>query len=274
MIILRTTSFSTHTASFAGRLSEESGHRVCIVIDETRGEIDVAPFEKISMTRAACERLGLFCPSDFGWRCGDYGFYLARQRYPDEAFIWQIEYDVRLSGSHLDEFFSKFNEAEDVDMIAGHYRQADRYWFWTHAMAARGELVWRCLFPVVRLSAKAIDTLFDMRLHYAKQALRRAEWPNDESFVATISTRAGLRCADINDFGVTLYDDESYSFHQPLDGYALEERARPLKVFHPVLFDGDLQRKIARMQVIQNGETMPLKIKRRLIHALNRRLPA
>lgn len=274
MILLRTTALSPQTAAFANRLAAESGHRICFIVDERRGEVDVGGFDKISITRRACWRLGLHCPLDFGWRCGDYGFYFARERYPDERFFWLIEYDVRLAGPDARAFFEQFRNGDSFDLIAGYYRRADPSWYWTHTMITRDQPVWRCLFPVVRLSSSAIDLLLAQRKAYARRLFRLANWPNDESFVATVLTRAGLRCADLNDFGASVYDDTTYTFHKPMDGDALDERAPPLRIYHPVLFGADLQRKIERMAWIDKGESLPRKLKRRVIDHINRRLSA
>jgi hypothetical protein len=264
--------FSPQTAAFARRLRDESGHQVCCVVDEENGAVDVLDFLKISLTRRACREIGLFCPFDMGWRCGDYGFYFARQRFPDERFFWLIESDVRFAGPHLGLFFECFRGADNVDLIAGHYRAAERWWYWTHTMTARNLPVWRCLFPVVRLSAPAVDLLHEYRRLYARRALCLANWPNDESFVATVLTRAGLRGADLNSFGTLLYDEHSYTFSEPFDGDTLDERARPLKVMHPILFGDDLRNKRTSMALINKGESVPRKVKRRVINALNSRM--
>jgi len=274
LILLRTTAFSPQTAAFARRLAAASGQRLCCIVDERGGAVDVGEHDKISLTEAACRAQGLYCPADFGWRCGDYGFYLARQRYPQASHFWLFEYDVRLAGPDASRFFDCFRSADDIDLIAGHYRQAERWWYWTHTMTARGLPVWRCLFPVVRLSAPAIDLLLAARREHAKRLLRRANWPNDESFAASVLTRAGRRCADLNDFGTLLYDDTTYTFSEPLDGDTLNEWAPPLRVYHPILFGDDLRRKQARMAWINQGESLPRKVKRRVIGALNSRASA
>ena len=270
MILIRITALSPHTVAFARRLAEESGHRLCFVVDERHGRVDVGGFDKIGITRRACRAIGLYCPLDVGWRCGDYGFYFARRRFPDERFFWLIEYDVRLVGPSAADFFACFAGADEVDLIAGHYRRAEPWWYWTHTMIARGQPVWRCLFPVVRLSTAAIDRLYDERKAYARRPVRLANWPNDESFVATILTRAGMKCADLNDFGAPLYDDRTYTFHRPLDGDAIDDRAPPVRLLHPILFGDDLRRKVARMAWIDKGESLPRKVKRRVINVLNR----
>ena len=276
MILLRLARFSEETIAFAQRLRRESGMRVACIVDERNGPVDVGDFDKVSLTRAACRAIGLHCPRDVGWRCGDYGFYLARLRYPDVRFFWLMEYDVRLRCLDLGEFFSRYAPdrgpaSVDHDLIAGYYRQAAGDWYWTHTMIARDRPVWRCLFPVVRLSARAIDTLHAERRAYARRPVRLANWPNDESFVATVLTRNGSRCADLNDFGATVYDRSTYSFDEPIDGSALDDRATPVRLYHPVLFGADLARKIKRMAWIDKGESVPRKVKRRLIGAWNRR---
>lgn len=252
----------------------ESGHAVCFVVDERSAVVDTAEFDKISLTMAAFRGLNLYCPSDVGWRCGDYGFYFARQRFPQERFFWLMEYDVRLTGPDLGQFFDCFVQADAVDLIAGHYRMAESWWYWTHTMATRDQPVWRCLFPVVRLSAAAVDLLYAERLAYARKPLRLANWPNDESFVATTLARDGRRCADINDFGTQLYDDTSYTFGEPINGDEFDERGQQLKLYHPVLYGEDLRRKLKFMAWINKGESLPRKVKRRVIDALARRSAA
>ena len=274
MILLRLTAMTAETIVFAKRLEAESGHEICCIVDERTRVVDTQPFQKISLTAESCQELGLHTPPDFGWRCGDYGFYLARKRFPAESHLWMIEYDVRITGHNLKDFFAKFDAEPSYDLIAGDYRPVTDWWYWSHTMVAKGQPVYRCLFPVVRLSARAIDLLLAQRIRYARYRARLANWPNDESFVATVLTQAGMKCADLNEFGTALWDDHTFSFAKPFDGDTLDTDISSIRVYHPVLYGNDLSRKLERMKVIAASESYYERQKRRFIKLVNSRTPA
>jgi hypothetical protein len=272
MILFRTRDLAPLHRGFAEELAASCGDRFACVVDERFGDVDTAPWPKVSLTVPACERLGLYCPDDVGWRCGDYGLYLARARFPDEAFFWMIEPDVRFGGGGAAAFFQFFRNDSKSDLLVADLRAADRHYFWEYMVTARGLAPYRCIFPLLRLSARSIDYLLAKRVLLSRNRRRRRDWPNDESFVATLlMNNADMTCRDLNDFGTPLYDATTLSFWQPLDGDTLRMRDEGVTIYHPVLFGAEYRAKVERVEAPQPDRRLIRRIRRRLIREINKR---
>ena len=67
------------------------------LVDERRGAIDFGDIPKIGLTADLAASLDLYAVTqNLLWRCGDYGLYAARQRFPQYDAFWMIEPDVRI----------------------------------------------------------------------------------------------------------------------------------------------------------------------------------
>lgn len=272
MILLRATAPTPPTLAFADRLAEISGGPVTLLLDERRGAHDVGGRARLGLTAQGCRDLGLYCPSDFAWRCGDYGLYLARAAFPHVAWFWLFEDDVRILGRDPAAFFRYF-EAVEADLLAAEYGPADAGWYWSQFVRREGGQARRCLFPVVRVSAKLLDVLRAQRVGHSGQLRRRRLWPNDESFVATAAHLSGATCADLNDFGHTVYDAQSLSFFYPHQGETLPEEPREAILYHPVLFGEAHGRKVERLSTMARPQPFAERFARRALGRLNARLP-
>lgn len=271
MILFRTRELGPINHRFVEQLASCGDGRVACVIDERFTTVDTTPWPKVSLTVPACEALGLYCPADVGWRCGDYGLYLARKQFPDEPFFWLIEHDVRFGGDGPAGFFAMFEAETTADLLAPDLRRADRSWFWEYTVAARGVSVYRCLFPIVRLSGRAIDYLAAKRAALSQRPGRRRAWPNDESFVATaIANNPDMIARDLNQFGRMLYDAATLSFELPYNGDILRMRQDVLTIYHPVLFGADYDTKVTKMQESQPDRKLLQRISRRLVREVNK----
>ena len=259
MILIRATRLDERTVRFADELGAASGLAVACILDERHG-VQASPFPKVSVTAAACQALGLHCPDDFAWRCGDYGYYLARRQFPDVPMFWMIEYDVRFSGRSPKPFFDFFARFADVDFIAAHFEPASPRWGWYRYAGGRGVEPYRCLFPLTRLSAAAADRLLAKRVAHSRQPWRRFMWPNDESFVATSVHHWGLPSGDINGFGRTFYDPASFSFLNAIDGDSLDDRE--LRIYHPVAFGEAYARKVAELRRTEEPEPFSKRLRK------------
>lgn len=247
-ILVRVTALDERTLQFADGLSAASGFAVTFVIDERRGPRPHHGRSVVGISDERCRALGLYCPSDYAWRCGDYGYYLARHAFPDVRYFWMIEYDVRFAGGDVRDFFACFGKHPEVDFLATGLGPAGWDWYWAITARARNVRPMRCLFPVTRLSAPAVEALLARRVAQERRPLRRFLWPNDEAMVATTLCHARFACRDLNDFGTTWYDDVSFSFTEPLDGDSFRAGSDGLRIFHPVLYGEQYHRKVARLQ--------------------------
>lgn len=243
MILVRATRLSSTALELADALAAGSAEEVAFVLDGRHPPAVRTRRTALMLTREACSGLGLFCPPDFAWRCGDYGLYLARARFPGERHFWLLEHDVRLAGGDVAEFFRFFEAQPAVDYLACAYRRASRDWGWYPHACARDVVPYRSLFGVVRLSARALDFLLHVRRAQAQRWARRKRWPNDEAFVATTLSNAGYECKDLNAFGRRLYDEASFSLTRPIRGETFQpDAAAGLRIYHPVLFGEDFAR--------------------------------
>jgi hypothetical protein len=248
-VLVRTTRVDADTLALAQQLQQASGAPVALVADARSGAVDGVDPDVIALSSAACGELRLFCPPDFAWRCGDYGYYLARRRYPTTRRFWLIETDVAICGGDAAELFAFFAaRASEVDLLAAQLRAADHSWYWTPFARGRDVQAFRCLFPITRLSARAIDAARSRRVAQGRRLQRRWLWPNDEALIATTLMNGDFVCRDFNDFGTTFYSDDSFFFGAPLQGERLRIEARGPRLVHPVLFGADYAEKLAKLK--------------------------
>ena len=216
------------------------------------------------MTPDVLQELGLYVTGDASWRCGDYAYYTARRAYPAADLFWMVEPDVRFNFDNVADFFRIYDQRPDVDLFATQLGPADATYAWTAMMAPFAERPQRCMFPVTRLSARAVDHLLLKR-----QALSRRfaaelgadgrprspdHWPNDEVFVATMLVEAGMACADLNSLGRSVYDHTTFSYQFPFSEQRFRLRGRDGMIYHPVLKSDAFLRKVRGMfEHIRNG---------------------
>lgn len=257
----------------ARRLEQASACPVALIADARSGAVDRADPDVVALSSAACGALGLFCPPDFAWRCGDYGYYLARRRYPATCYFWLIETDVGFYGGDAAEFFAFFAErARGVDLLAAQLRRADHSWYWTAFARARDVVPFRCLFPITRLSKRAIDAALTRRVAQGRWPQRRWLWPNDEALIATTLANGAFLCRDFNDFGASFYSDESFFFGAPLQGERLQLEAPGVRLVHPVLFGEAYREKLAKLEQPEAPPSAAERQRRWLAAKLNARL--
>ena len=246
MIILRTHVFGDRERRMVAALRAGQSQPVVIAADESRRVLDVGDAAKLSVTTAACRRIGLYCPADFAWRNGDYVFYLARRRFPTVERFWLIEPDVEHSFDSFRALFAFFDARPAIDLLAGHIEDATDDWYWFQTGRVRPTGIKRAFFPLVRMSTRAIDVCLRARRSGRFSLRDRLHWPNDEVFVATEVAHAGLAIADLNDLGRTVYRRETFDY-TPLDGDTGALREIPDRIFHPVLHGEDFARRVDRI---------------------------
>ena len=252
-VLIRTHFVDDALLALAERLAADGKFEVYALADESRGALDFGTIPKLSLTAQVIADLGVYAGAPkLLWRCGDYGFYAARRGLPQYDAFWMIEADVRLNTDRPSSILDRFPGSDEIDFLAGRLRLAEGDWDWGATMDAAGGPVWRCLFAVTRLSARAIDHLHEerRRASAAHLAERRdpALWPNDEAFVATTMARSGFPMRDLNDFG-QVYDEAGFSFWFPMSERELEACGRDGFIYHPVLSGEAYFLKLCRLAV-------------------------
>ena len=248
-LLIRTTAITPAVLEFADTLERASNYPVALIFDERAKSIDPGSRTALRLSTASCVALGLYCPQDFAWKCGDYGYYLARERFPETQHFWMVEADVRFYGNTIAEFFRFFDDHRDVDFLAAHIRPAGHSWFWSRTARARDAIPYRCLFPVTRLSRSAIVAVLECRLSQGRYHRRRLLWPNDEAMVATTLLKGGFTCRDFNDFGRAFYSEKTFYYGEPIDGNNFQTSHRDVHMVHPILFGDAYAARLARQRL-------------------------
>lgn len=229
-------------------LVKTSGLPVVVAWDSSAGNRGFEDVLRIDLSEAALTEIGLWTGKPLAWLCGDIAYYVAQTRFPEVSHFWLIEYDVLFSFDRASEFFAHFDGADHVDFLAASLRLAKPKWYWHNTMlmetngVSNNRAVYRCFFPLTRLSAVAIRRLLPLRQKMFEENLRTgASIANDEAFVATVVVREQLSVSDLNAFGRTYYPF-GYRFEWPIAAEAL--RTKPLNlVLHPVLDSSELRAK-------------------------------
>lgn len=267
MILLRCTQVDEELVQFVRLLERSSSDDVLIAVDETRGPVDSIGLSKLSVTADAVRKLGIYTPSDFGWRCGDYILYLANAELALTDKIWLIEGDVRIACPTR--FFEAARAAPEMDFLAADLRRADDDWFWRSYALSADTTPYRCFFPVTRYSRAAVHLLERMRHNQSRSLLRRAVWPNDEAFVATTIMSSGLAAGDLNAVIEGAWTPESFQFETPISGESFHLPKRP-HLWHPVLYGSAFEAKLRRSRR-DDGNMMGRRILRRVVKPILRR---
>jgi hypothetical protein len=238
-LLIRTHYADDQLRGFVDQLRAEAAFDVFVVADERRGPIDLGGAPKVPLTPELPAELGLYAQTqNLLWRCGDYALYAARRALPDYDAFWMIEPDVRLCSPRPSDILARFPPPDEVDFLAAHLRPAEPDWNWGRTMSAEEGPVWRCLYALVRVSARALDVMLEERLRMGRlfgHSGRDPEfWPNDEVFTASTLARRGLVCRDLNDFG-QIYEPVGFSFWLPVSEREFEASGREGWIYHPVL---------------------------------------
>ena len=264
LILVRTRTPSAEAFDWARQLATLSGAPAVLLVDTRQaGALEAADASVLAMTRDGDRELNLYAPADVGWRCGDYGFYAARARFPNATHFWMIEDDVRIGGDGA-AFFAHAARFPGIDFLASCIRPAEPKWWWYGHATSRDAVPWRSFFPVTRLSGVAVDRLLAKRRHQSRLWTRRALWPNDEAFVATTIAALGLSHADLNALGPVFYYEDTFGYDHALDPAEIAADGPP-RLLHPVLNAAALARRNARRR--EADKRSPL-LHRAIGHAL------
>ena len=252
-LLIRCTTVGERERALRDALAGWFGPRIRFVVDGPGGG------EAIGLTPQTLAALGLVGFPTSGWRCGDYCYYVAAAALPKMQRAWLIESDVWPSFPDPADFFALLAD-DDADLLAPRFTQRGPEWFWFDmARQVLGtEAVHGCLFPVTRLSRRAILHLAAIRREtLAAEAARPREVqpdnsdaapflvPNDESFVATVIARDGFTGRNLSDICPAAFDPATFGWDAPL--IPAEARLPELagRMLHPVLTAKEAREKLA-----------------------------
>lgn len=253
VILLRTHYLDEAVLDLYHELETRSGLPVCLLADQTGTRWSYPEgVPAVSITLDGLAALGLPLTRRTLWRCGDYGLYAAAAALPDAPFFWIVEHDVRFRVPDLAGFFASPAWGE-ADLLASHLRPARGRWPWYHSMAGVVDQVWRCLFPVVRVSRRATALLLAERQRlgglFATDPDRfGGEWPNDEAFVASTLAAHGCALVDMRVAAPGSYTDAFFLFHGGFHPAELPLMPPDCGLVHPVLRGGALLRKLWKVR--------------------------
>jgi hypothetical protein len=123
IVLLRVTTVGPRERAFADQLADYSSMDVVYLPDGRKGQVPDEARPVIAINNPDLAQLGLHLTDDYAWRCGDYGLYLARKRFPNASAFWIIEGDVRFSGESPADFFLAMRTC-DADLLAPYLRPA------------------------------------------------------------------------------------------------------------------------------------------------------
>ena len=144
------------------------------------------------------------------WSNGDYRFYYVRKYFPNYDYYWQTEYDIFCNGQSYKPFLDSFIENKSDLIIQEkfpHSHEPIEEWFWYDKTdwVYKDLIKYRSFFPIVRLSAAAIDFLFKRRMEHGElyskiedKTLNR--WIHCELFTPTELINNGFSCHYINEY--------------------------------------------------------------------------
>ena len=194
-------------------------------------------------------RINFYGEKDFGrvmWTNCDYRFYYVKKFFPNYKYYWQIEYDVFCNAPTYEGFLKKFKNNR-ADLLINEFRTTKKNsadWIWNQHIDwaySDDKAIYRSLYPVVRLSARAVDFLYNQRLHYKKiynPEDDKNRWQNCELFTATELMNNGFLCENL---------DEPNVRYQP-NFYLNDDRFFLIpdnKLYHPVK---SVQSEISKLQ--------------------------
>ena len=149
--------------------------------------------------------------SEIMWYNCDYRFYYVRKIFPGYDCYWQFEYDIFCNGDSYQPFFDTYAKHTE-DLLSTHYRaeQMNGNWPWSKNVDwnYKDMPIYGSLFPIVRLTGRAVDFLYGQRLKQEElfenmSGSKNDAWPFCELFVPTELVNNGFTAASMEEKQIT-----------------------------------------------------------------------
>ncbi len=178
------------------------------------------------------------------WYNSDYRFYYIRQYFPDYEYYWQFEYDIYCNGDSYQSFFDKYsNRTEDALLLEFRTEIHNGPWYWSNNIdwIYKDIDIYHSFFPIVKLTGKAIDFLYQQRLKYKalyhsinkKQTNKNdSSWIYCECFVPTELVNNAFSVYGMTENNITLneidlttdrlFENPDNKLYHPIKGLFIE----------------------------------------------------
>lgn len=248
-----------HTADMLA----QAGATVFAVMDERKGEIDTAPFPKITLDDGTPAQLGLVGIADnWGWFCGDVCYYAARQALPDFDHYCLIESDVGFPADSAARLVRAFSPPP-ADIIAVNLGKTTAPRRFSRSLAALDlDSAWGCIFPLTCVSGAAVDAMLALRRRATAAGLTRL---NDEGVLGGTAQQHGFAHAALQTLLPDLFPPATFETNPPHLAEAVLAGTAGTSIFHPVIA---LDRILARIHSGEKNYT-PLRMR----HVLQQATP-
>lgn len=261
-VIIRTHVYNSDVQSLLDRFAAETDFNVLVVADETSAPLNAPThIPKIGFDKDLLNQMGLAVPTRVGWLCGDYFFYVARTNRPTDEYFWIIEPDCVINSADLGAFFSPFSNITD-DLLAIGLSPRTNIWSWYAVMHEYVPHVYGCLFPLLRLSGRAVDYLYEKRKQISADFARSGRsvdfMPNDEAHVASLLFNSpAFKCRNINDILGGIGGGLNFTDVMPFSRKFLSEGKPDGYVYHSVRSGEDFRQRYEHfLSLIQNSNQL------------------
>ena len=202
----RTYAWNPAIAELARRFFAATPHaRQVVLIDESRGPIEVPGYEKISHTADnVFPGLPNYPRGQSLWFNVDYGIYALQRELPGYSHYLFSESDLAVNLSL--EPMMQFAIDQQIDLIAHQVHPSSADWFWHPHALQLSKQPWRSLLFFMVLSYRAIESLLAARKALAERfSLGEIKlWPFCEAFLPTVlKAIPNVRFAEVSDFAIT-----------------------------------------------------------------------
>lgn len=263
LAIIRSTKFGADERALVDAIRPYFGDQIVLARDARQNEhfLKKKEIETLDINDRSVEDLGLAAVRDWGWRCGDYFQIAAANAFPEFEYFWMVEPDVFFNVQDINSFFKPLEERND-DFLACGYGPRRANWIFYRSVSFHFERVFGCLFPLTRISARAVEKVHEDRQNYSHvwSNLPKPERPvfaNDESLVCSSIESAGFLATSIETILPDLFRKRRETFTSKRLIVREDVCSKPESVLHPVVRSVDLSKKI-RGKV--NPGTLPLLI--------------
>jgi len=219
------------------------GYDLRACADETQGPLNLPGEVVLRISTEMCSDLGLLGSvpnSQLLWYFSDYAFYCAHHCIPDYDYYIMIDWDVefvRGDAYALESLISCLNlpEGSPYDLVGTHYGPQTPDWEWWGTCEGRFKDFYGVFFPLIVLSKRALQYLYDWRKYEAANPLESGNYVFGEAFVpSALMAAGGYRCADLNSLLPGSYDFSSFRIPPPMLLGRLPPLSRGIELVHPV----------------------------------------